>query len=83
MTAYNRVTDALRTSGRKVAEARPGQASAQCPAHEDRAPSLSLTKIEGQVLVHCHAGCHTEDVTAALNLTMRDLYDEPTGEKYR
>lgn len=83
MTAYDRVTDALRTSGRKVAEARPGQASAQCPAHEDQAPSLSLTKIEGQVLVHCHAGCHTEDVTTALNLTMRDLYDEPTGEKYR
>ena len=82
MTAYARLVDQLRDDGRKVTESRPGQAQAQCPAHEDRAPSLSLTKIEGQVLVHCHAGCETEDVATALGLSMRDLFDEPTGAKY-
>jgi DNA primase len=31
---------------------------AKCPAHEDRNPSLSIREGEdGQVLVHCHAGC--------------------------
>lgn len=82
MTAYDRLVVQLRNDGRKVTESRAGQASAQCPAHEDRAPSLSLTQIEGQVLVHCHAGCHTENVMAALNLTMRDLFDEASGAKY-
>ncbi len=32
--------------------------------------------------MHCHAGCETVDVLAALNLTMRDLYDEAAGVRY-
>jgi len=84
MSAYDRLVDRLRADGRKVKEGdKPGQAQAQCPAHEDHVPSLSVTAIEGQVLVHCHAGCDAEDVTAALNLTMGDLFDEPSGAKYR
>jgi putative DNA primase/helicase len=45
--------------------------------------SLSITGIEGQVLVYCHAGCQTIDVLAALNLTMRDLFDTRRGAEYR
>jgi putative DNA primase/helicase len=38
-----------------------------CPAHEDRTPSLSLRDSpDGQVLVHCHAGCSQTAVIAAL-----------------
>lgn len=38
-----------------------------CPAHRDRNPSLALRdSIEGQVLVHCHAGCTQAAVIAAL-----------------
>ena len=30
---------------------------ARCPAHDDRAPSLSIRDADdGKVLVHCHAG---------------------------
>jgi hypothetical protein len=48
---------------------------ARCPAHEDRSPSLSVREGgEGRVLVYCHAGCPTEDVVAAIGLTMRDLF---------
>ena len=50
---------------------------ATCPAHEDRSPSLSVTSAETRVLVKCQAGCATDDVLAALNLTRSDLYDEP------
>jgi hypothetical protein len=50
---------------------------AQCPAHDDHDPSLSIRRIQGQSLIYCHAGCETRNVLAALNLSMRDLYDAP------
>jgi len=80
-TAYDRLADALRAHGSAV---RNGQnrAQAQCPAHEDRNPSLSLTKVEGSVLMHCHAGCATEDVLGALDLAPADLFDTRNGQDY-
>lgn len=40
---------------------------ARCPAHDDRAPSLSIADgRDGKVLVRCHAGCDQRDVIAAL-----------------
>jgi DNA primase len=40
---------------------------ARCPAHQDRNPSLSIaTGRNGQILVHCHAGCTQKRVIAAL-----------------
>lgn len=48
---------------------------ARCPAHEDRSPSLSIRAAEdGTVLLKCHAGCSAQAVTAALGLTMADLF---------
>ncbi|AYY11354.1 hypothetical protein EF847_00085 [Actinobacteria bacterium YIM 96077] len=60
-----------------------GRAVARCPAHDDRNPSLSVTRIEGQVLLHCFAGCDAADVVAALSLSLRDLYDDSAGAAYR
>ena len=52
----------------------PTQWSAQCPAHDDRAPSLSIgTGAEGVPLVHCQAGCRPEEVLGAVGLTLADL----------
>lgn len=49
--------------------------SAQCPAHEDQHPSLSVSEgDDGRVLVFCHAGCAFEDVLAALGLTGSDAF---------
>ena len=81
-TAYERLLDALGEHGSTV-RANGTTASASCPAHPDRAPSLSLRRIEGQSLLHCFAGCQTEDVLAALGLGLRDLYDNPAGATYR
>jgi hypothetical protein len=40
---------------------------ARCPAHDDRAPSLSIADArDGKVLVRCHAGCDQRDVITAL-----------------
>jgi hypothetical protein len=42
---------------------------ARCPAHADRAPSLSIAETrDGKVLVRCHAGCDQRDVIAALRV---------------
>ncbi|HET8601758.1 MAG TPA: AAA family ATPase [Segeticoccus sp.] len=81
-TAYERLLDRLRDSGSRVTQ-RGQQTMAQCPAHEDRNPSLSITAIEGSVLLKCWGNCDTEDVLAALNLTKGDLFDEPRGATYR
>lgn len=48
---------------------------ARCPAHEDKGPSLSLREgDDGRVLLHCHAGCSTPSVLAAIGLSMSDLF---------
>jgi hypothetical protein len=50
-----------------------------CPGHGrgrgDRSPSLSVREgADQRALVYCRVGCATEDVVAALGLTMRDLF---------
>jgi hypothetical protein len=54
----------------------------QCPAHEDKRASLSVSiGKDGSALLKCHAGCKTADVLAALGLEERDLF--PEHEKRR
>jgi len=50
----------------------------RCPAHESSGgKSLTLaTGDDGEVLVHCFAGCDTTDIVAAVGLTMSDLFPE-------
>ncbi|GAA6527952.1 AAA family ATPase [Intrasporangium sp. DVR] len=87
--AYLRLLDALRNAGLVVRERGAARAVAQCPAHDDREPSLSLRAAVTQsggatVLLKCHAGCTdgpdgTHDprpVLDALRLRVSDLYDD-------
>lgn len=73
--AIDRLIAALEKHGSTVRTRGNGQAQAQCPAHDDHDPSLSLRQVEGLVLLICRSGCDTRDVVAALGLTMADLYD--------
>lgn len=41
----------------------------RCPAHEDHDPSLSLREENGQLLLHCFAGCSFSDVLEALGFS--------------
>ena len=82
MSALDNLAAALERAGRRVVRNGQTKAMAQCPAHEDRNPSLSVTQIEGQALVYCHAGCQTDDVLTALSLSRRDLYDDQHGARY-
>ena len=50
--------------------------SVKCPVHDDRKASVSLgTGDDGRVLLHCHAGCTTADILAAVGLTVADLFE--------
>lgn len=59
----------------KVRQRQSHQYSAQCPAHPDKGPSLSIRETpEGSVLLHCFAGCEVQAVVGALGLEMTDLF---------
>jgi hypothetical protein len=48
-----------------------------CPAHDDDQPSLSVSEgKDGRVLLHCHAGCATQEIVEAAGLEWRDLFSE-------
>lgn len=81
-TAYHRVLDSLRAHDRQVRDDGNGQAMAQCPAHDDRDPSLHITAMDGHALIHCHAGCVTPDVLGTIGLTTADLFDDSRGATY-
>ena len=47
---------------------------ALCPCHSDSTPSLSInTGDDGKTLMHCQAGCSTEDILEQVGLTFADL----------
>jgi len=50
---------------------------AHCPAHDDKTPSLSITRENDKILLHCHAGCSAESIVAAMGLELKDLYINP------
>jgi hypothetical protein len=77
MTALHRILDALREHGSTIKEG-GATTMAQCPAHDDNNPSLSLRRRNDDrgAILKCHAGCSHLDVLAALGLTECDLYDD-------
>jgi hypothetical protein len=64
-----------------VRQSSAGRWIAKCPAHDDRAPSLSIREKEedGRVLLHCFGGCTAGDVLAVIGLRFNDLFDKPLG----
>ena len=48
---------------------------ANCPAHKDSTPSLSISESGGRTLVHCFGGCTQDAVISALR--ERGLWPEP------
>lgn len=77
-TAYERIVDALRANGKRVVERDGSRAMAQCPAHDDQNPSLSIgLRQDGKgVVLNCHANCAHRDVLDAVGLTEGDLFDD-------
>ena len=59
---------------RGVKKTGPNRWQALCPAHNDKKASLSVAVDSQRILLHCHAGCSTEDVIRAAGLQMSDLF---------
>ncbi len=62
----------------------PGRWVALCPGHEDKRASLAIRDLDdGRVLLHCFAGCGTDDVLDALQLRFGDLFPESTAHHFK
>ncbi|MGX9887358.1 AAA family ATPase [Streptomyces sp. NPDC002276] len=77
MSEYDQIIEELNAHGSR----RSGASGWQCPAHDDRNASLSVSERDGKPLVFCQAGCHTDDVLDALGLSWPKLRDKPTPGK--
>jgi archaellum biogenesis ATPase FlaH len=53
-----------------------GELKALCPSHDDKTASLSVRDGDKGVVVKCFAGCTVEAITAAVGLTVADLFTE-------
>ena len=76
ISPFEGVITALEGQGKKIKRLNPREVMAQCPAHEDRNPSLHVTDGDGKALVYCHAGCPTRSILDALGLDDEDLFAE-------
>ncbi len=73
MTPIDTIENALNTAGKNV-KRRGDIIEAQCPAHDDRNASLSVgVGTSRDLVIHCHAGCRTDDVLGALGVKWADF----------
>ena len=46
-----------------------------CPVHHDKDPAMSLTEVDGKVLIYCHAcGANGKQVVEAIGLPIKVLF---------
>lgn len=79
--SFQVVIDALAEHG-SIVKGNDNQTMAQCPAHDDHNPSLSVTRAGDRTLMKCHAGCDNQDVLDALRLRAQDLFDSQDQGRY-
>ncbi len=53
-----------------------GSTMCRCPAHADKKHSLSVRDGERGIVLHCFAGCETQDILDRMRLKMADLFHE-------
>lgn len=68
----------------RVKQTGSGQYIACCPAHDDQSPSLAIKDgDEGRIILHCFAGCATEDVLESIGLEFSDVMPPRAGTELR
>jgi len=67
----------------KKVERKGNKATALCPAHRDKKPSLSISLVGKKILLHCHAGCEPESIVSAIDLEMPDLFTDSDSTPFR
>lgn len=67
--------DQILAAFKNVRRVGDGRWIARCPVHQDKSPSLSLKVVDDdRVLMHCFAGCPTDQVLIAASLDWSDLF---------
>lgn len=87
MTAYHEpielVRRAISDQGKTIKRKPGGGFMAQCPAHDDRSPSLSVdVGDDGRVLLKCFAGCTSESILESLQLHSYQLFPGNESASY-
>lgn len=75
-------TDQLLNKLDRVKQTGQGKWLAQCPAHDDKSPSLAIKEVGDRILVHCFAGCGVTEVLSAVGLEMTDLFPDRVSDPY-
>lgn len=78
---HGAIINTLTSHGSRIRRLNPGSVVAQCPAHDDREPSMTVTVGEKAVLIHCHAGCQPADILDVLGLHYSDLWPDDGTRK--
>ena len=60
-----------------------GKATALCPAHNDKNPSLSVKLTDQKILLNCHAGCSFTAIVSALNMNINQFNTKNSKPKKR
>lgn len=56
---------------------------AKCPNHTDKTASFAVKLTDdGNVLIHCFAGCSVESILTAVGLTFSDLFPQRTARDF-
>ena len=75
--AFQRLLDALTSSGIQYRETEPGKARSVCPLHGDNPSNLAITDGYSRVLLWCHSReCDPRDIASAVGLGVADLYHQ-------
>ncbi|GEM_PF-2503595 len=81
-TRVQKIISELEHAGCKINKQGGDRWQAQCPAHEDDNPSLSVRESrDGKIGIYCHAGCETEDVLKELGLNFEILFPDDDKSK--
>jgi hypothetical protein len=72
---YEHRLDDLEARGFLVRRSGDDKANCQCPAHDDRTPSMVASRgDDGRMLLDCKVGCAVEDICGVMGWEMRDLF---------
>ena len=55
----------------------------KCPVHNDHTASMTVSKGEKGILIHCHAGCETKSILEAVGLRESDLFYDSNVTKIK
>lgn len=58
----------------KIEKRNGDKVQCKCPCHDDKKASMTITNNNGKILIHCHAGCSTDDILSSVGLTYSDLH---------